>query len=82
VSQDTSITGNIQRFVLYFFTGPDAGTNFIVYRAIVDYENSFSESKIFILAFDLFVKDNQLVGLKPINAVSAPKFDIDIAYGY
>lgn len=82
MSQDTSITGNIERFVLYFFTGPDAGTNFIVYRAIVNYDNSLSESKIFILAFDLFIKDNRIVGSKPASAANAPQFDVDIAYGY
>lgn len=82
MSQDTSITGSIERFVLYFFTGPRAGTNYIVYRAIVDNDNNLSESKIFILAFDLFIKNNQIVGSKPASAVNAPRFDVDIAYGY
>lgn len=82
VTQDTSFTGSTERSVLYFFLGPDAGTNYIVYRAIVDYDNSQAESKIFILAFDLFVKDNQLVSAKAPTVAATPQLDIDIAYGY
>lgn len=82
VTQDTSVTGNIERYVLYFFLGPDAGTNYVVYRAIVDYDNIQTESKIFILAFDLFAKDNQLVSTNAPTVSSTPQLDIDIAYGY
>lgn len=53
-----------------------------MYRAIVDYDNSFSESRIFILAFDPFIQNNQLVSSKPVNAAAESKLDIDIAYGY
>lgn len=62
--------------------GPDAGTKYIVYRAIVDYDNSQIESKIFILAFDLFINDNQLVSAKAPTVTATPQLDIDIAYGY
>jgi hypothetical protein len=62
--------------------GPDTGSNFIVYRAIADYDNSLSESKIFILAFDLFIKDNQLVATVAPNAITPSKIDADIAFGY
>ena len=83
VSQDTSANANIERFVLYFFLGPAAGSNYTVYRAIVDYDKSETEAKIFILAFDPFVLNNALVSNAPIEAeVATQKLDIDIAYGY
>lgn len=69
--------------MLYFFLGPDAGSNYTVYRAIVDYDNSETEAKIFILAFDPFVSNNALVSnARMEDEVAAPKLDIDIAYGY
>lgn len=49
----------------------------------MDYDNSETEAKIFILAFDPFVLNNALVNSGPIEAeVAAPRLDIDIAYGY
>jgi hypothetical protein len=67
---------------LYFFIGPEVGTTYTVYRAITDYDNSLSESRIFILAFDLFIQNNQLATTTPPSAITETKLDVDIAFGY
>lgn len=37
---------------------------------------------MFILAFDLFIRDNKLIDTVAVNTVSEPQLDIDIAFGY
>lgn len=49
-----------------------------MYRAIADYDTTTPESRIFIIAFDLFIQNNTLIG----QVVTTPTFDVDIAYGY
>lgn len=39
ISQDSSYTVNkVVRYVFYFFVAPEVGQNYIVYRAVVDYD--------------------------------------------
>lgn len=87
VSQDISYTANNQeRYVLYFFSPPQPTSNYTIYRAIVDYDATTEETRVLILAFDLYIQNNELVG----NAVQstektlseAQNWDVDIAYGY
>lgn len=63
VSQDISYnTNNKERYVLYFFKAPEAGENFIVYRAIADYDSTTEETRVMILAFDVYIQDNKILG--------------------
>ena len=58
-SQDISIT-NKERHVIYFFIGPEPGQDYIVYRAIVDYDETTEETKVMVLAFDVHIKDSKI----------------------
>lgn len=87
ISQDISYNANNQeRYVLYFFSPPQPSSNYTVYRAIVDYDATTEETRILILAFDLYIQNNELVGSavhnteKTISEVH--NWDVDIAYGY
>jgi hypothetical protein len=84
VSQDISYTAEgKERYVVYFFVAPEAGQTYIIYRAIVDYDASTEETRIIILAFDVYIKDNKLVSTTPVESEAKDQsLDVDIAYGY
>lgn len=87
VSQDISYNANNQeRYVLYFFSPPQPTLNYTVYRAIVDYDATTEETRVLILAFDLYIQNNDLVGNAVQNTekaiAEAQNWDVDIAYGY
>lgn len=67
ISQDSTKTGNVERYVLYFFTPAQAGSTYIVYRAVTDFDTVATETRVFILAFDIFIKNNTLVSDSPIE---------------
>ena len=58
VSQDISYNHkDKERYVLYFFIAPEAGSTYKVYRAIVDYDETTDETRVLILDFDLYISD-------------------------
>jgi hypothetical protein len=61
ISQDSAFTGDVLRYVLYFFIAPQKNSNYQVYRAIADYDTTTPEARIFIIAFDLFISNNALL---------------------
>lgn len=81
VSQDVTRSGDTLRYVLYFFLAPLPGEHYQVYRAVVDYDTTTSETRIFILAFDSYVRDNAVVAVGEA-AVASKTLDVDVAYGY
>ena len=84
-SQDTSNTANNkERYVIYFFVAPEQGEPKVVYRAIVDYDETTEETRIMILAFDKYIQDKKVLipGEKEKPLPSTLNLDVDIAYGY
>jgi len=84
VSQDISYTvEGKERYVIYFFVAPQPGVTYIVYRAIVDYDASTEETRIMILAFDVYIKEGKLASTHTeTNTLQDQNLDVDIAYGY
>ena len=57
----------------------------MVYRAIVDYDETTEEARILILAFDKYIKDKKIIVFSSqvkVENLPAQNLDVDIAYGY
>ncbi len=72
--------------MVYFFKAPEAGQNYLIYRAIADYDSSTEETRVMILAFDIYIQDDKILGgvagSTEKAVAEAQKWDVDIAYGY
>lgn len=72
-------TSTVHRYKIYFFK--QIGSNYHVYRAVVDYSTDLPQEKVNVVSFILYINNNEITGANAPKDTSLTE-DTDMAYGY